>query len=87
MHTASEIQEMKFWRLPMRESHKIADPVRRAKNQTARLINAQLSRLSGITRKASLAFPALKRMHPFERVRVVSSRTVLVGCLLGSFRC
>ncbi|TYZ64692.1 hypothetical protein PybrP1_011044 [[Pythium] brassicae (nom. inval.)] len=71
VHTASEIQEMKFWRLPTRESHKIADPVRRAKNQTARLINAQLSRLSGVTRKASLSFPALKHMHPFEREVVV----------------
>lgn len=69
MHTASEIQEMKFWRLTARESHKIADPVRRAKNQTARLINAQLAKLSAVTRQASLAFPALKRMHPFERVR------------------
>lgn len=68
VYTASEIQEMKFWRMPVRESNKIADPIRRSKNQTARLINAQLSKLSSITRQASLDFPALKRMHPFERV-------------------
>ncbi|GAB9463974.1 hypothetical protein Gpo141_00001417 [Globisporangium polare] len=67
VYTASEIQEMKFWRMPVRESNKIADPIRRSKNQTARLINAQLSKLSSITRQASLDFPALKRMHPFER--------------------
>ncbi|KAF1315996.1 Nucleolar gtp-binding protein 1-like isoform x1, partial [Globisporangium splendens] len=71
VYTASEIQEMKFWRMAVRESNKIADPIRRSKNQTSRLINAQLSKLSGITRQASLDFPALKRMHPFEREVVV----------------
>lgn len=73
VYTASEIQEMKFWRMSVRESNKIADPIRRSKNQAARLINAQLSKLSSITRQASLDFPALKRMHPFERVSSPSS--------------
>uniref|UniRef100_K3WYY6 G domain-containing protein n=1 Tax=Globisporangium ultimum (strain ATCC 200006 / CBS 805.95 / DAOM BR144) TaxID=431595 RepID=K3WYY6_GLOUD len=71
VYTASEIQEMKFWRMTVRESNKIADPIRRSKNQTSRLINTQLSKLSAITRQASLDFPALKRMHPFEREVVV----------------
>ncbi|KAE8908913.1 hypothetical protein PF005_g13148 [Phytophthora fragariae] len=67
VRTASEIQEMKFWRAPVRESHRIVDPVKRAKNHTSRVINMQLSKLSSVTRQASLDFPALKRMHPFER--------------------
>ncbi|CAH0476762.1 unnamed protein product [Peronospora belbahrii] len=67
VRTASEIQEMKFWRAPMRESHRIVDPVKRAKNQTSRLINMQLSKLSSVTRQTSLRFPPLQRMHPFER--------------------
>lgn len=69
VRTASEIQEMKFWRAPVRESHHIVDPIKRAKNHTSRVINMQLSKLSSVTRQASLDFPALKRMHPFERVR------------------
>ncbi|KAL4138948.1 hypothetical protein PRIC2_002448 [Phytophthora ramorum] len=71
VRTASEIQEMKFWRAPVRESNRIVDPVKRAKNHTSRLINMQLSKLSSVTRQASLDFPALKRMHPFEREVVV----------------
>lgn len=71
VHTASEIQGMRFWKHSPRESDKIADPVKRAKNHTSRLINAHLTKLSSITRQASLAFPALKRMHPFEREIVV----------------
>ncbi|TMW66494.1 hypothetical protein Poli38472_004259 [Pythium oligandrum] len=67
VYTASEIQEMRFWRNSPRESNKIVDPVKRAKNHTSRLINAQLNKLSSITRQASLQFPALKKMHPFER--------------------
>ena len=63
---------MKFWRAPVRESHRIVDPVKRAKNHTSRVINMQLSKLSSITRQVSVDFPALKRMHPFERVRVCS---------------
>ncbi|CAI5745853.1 unnamed protein product [Peronospora destructor] len=62
---------MKFWRAPVRESHRIVDPVKRAKNHTSRLINMQLSKLSSITRQVSVDFPALKRMHPFEREVVV----------------
>jgi hypothetical protein len=60
---------MKFWRSTVKESHKIIDPIKRAKNQTSRLINFQLSKLSSITRQASLEFPALRNLHPFERVR------------------
>ncbi|KAL3662456.1 hypothetical protein V7S43_012313 [Phytophthora oleae] len=71
VRTASEIQEMKFWRANVRESNRIVDPAKRAKNQTSRLINMQLGKLSSITRQASLDFPALKRMHPFEREVVV----------------
>ncbi|RLN38459.1 hypothetical protein BBJ28_00012227, partial [Nothophytophthora sp. Chile5] len=71
VRTASEIQEMKFWRASVRESGRIIDPVKNAKNQTSRLINMQLGKLSSITRQASLDFPALKRMHPFEREVVV----------------
>ncbi|KAG7395789.1 Choline/ethanolaminephosphotransferase 1 [Phytophthora boehmeriae] len=71
VRTASEIQEMKFWRAPVRESHRIVDPIKRAKNHTSRLINMQLGKLSAVTRKASLEFPALKNMHPFEREVVV----------------
>ncbi|KAF1788898.1 Vacuolar protein sorting-associated protein 13, C-terminal [Phytophthora cactorum] len=56
--TASEIQEMKFWRAPVRESNRIADPIKRAKNHTSRLINLQLGKLSSVTRQASLDFPA-----------------------------
>ncbi|KAG3109203.1 hypothetical protein PI124_g18247 [Phytophthora idaei] len=69
--TASEIQEMKFWRAPVRESNRIADPIKRAKNHTSRLINLQLGKLSSVTRQTSLDFPALRRMHPFEREVVV----------------
>jgi hypothetical protein len=69
VRTASEIQEMKFWRAPVRESHRIVDPVKGAKNHTSRLINMQLAKLSSVTRQTSLDFPALKRLHPFERVR------------------
>ncbi|KAF4132479.1 50S ribosome-binding GTPase [Phytophthora infestans] len=71
VRTASEIQEMKFWRAPVRESNRITDPIKRAKNHTSRLINMQLGKLSGVTRQASLDFPALRRMHPFEREVVV----------------
>ncbi|DBA04672.1 TPA: hypothetical protein N0F65_012255 [Lagenidium giganteum] len=67
IYTASEIQEMRFWRATARESNKIVDPIKRAKNQTSRLINQQLSKLSSITRQAAMNFPALKRLHPFER--------------------
>uniref|UniRef100_A0AAV1U1G8 Uncharacterized protein n=1 Tax=Peronospora matthiolae TaxID=2874970 RepID=A0AAV1U1G8_9STRA len=67
VHTVSEIQEMKFWRAPVRESHRIVDPVKRAKNHTSRLINVQLAKLSSVTRHVSLNFPALKHMHPFEQ--------------------
>ncbi|RQM11630.1 hypothetical protein DD237_004554 [Peronospora effusa] len=56
VRTASEIQEMKFWRAPVRESHRIVDPVKRAKNHTSRLINMQLSKLSSITRQVSMDF-------------------------------
>lgn len=69
VHTASEIQDMRFWRATVRESNRIADPVKRAKNQTSRLINQQLGKLSSITRQASLQFPALRTLAPFERVR------------------
>ncbi len=69
VYTASEIQEMKFWRLNVKESLKIVDPIKRARNQTSRMINMQLSKLSSITRQASMEFPALKKLHPFERVR------------------
>ncbi|KAG1707198.1 hypothetical protein DVH05_026393 [Phytophthora capsici] len=71
VRTASEIQEMKFWRASVRESNRIVDPIKRAKNHTSRLINMQLGKLSSVTRQASLDFPALKRMHPFEREVVV----------------
>ncbi|KAJ0408742.1 hypothetical protein P43SY_001966 [Pythium insidiosum] len=71
VHTASEIQEMRFWKTTPRESNKIPDPVKRAKNHTSRLINAQLAKLSSITRQASLQFPALRGLHPFEREVVV----------------
>ncbi|KUF77143.1 hypothetical protein AM587_10010531 [Phytophthora nicotianae] len=71
VRTASEIQEMKFWRAPVRESNRIVDPIKRAKNHTSRLINMQLGKLSSITRQASLDFPALRRMHAFEREVVV----------------
>ncbi|KAG7388286.1 Choline/ethanolaminephosphotransferase 1 [Phytophthora pseudosyringae] len=67
VRTASEIQEMKFWRASMLESNRIVDPVKRAKNLTSRLVNMQLGKLSSVTRQVSLDFPALKRMHPFER--------------------
>ncbi|KAI9913741.1 hypothetical protein PsorP6_005113 [Peronosclerospora sorghi] len=66
--TASEIQEMKFWHASVRESDRILDPIKRAKNHTARLINMQLRKLSGVTRQVSLGFPAIKHFHPFERV-------------------
>lgn len=72
VRTASEIQEMKFWRSTVRESNRIVDPIRRAKNQTSRLINLQLTKLSAITRKVSLECPALKQMHPFERVSLLT---------------
>jgi GTP1/Obg family GTP-binding protein len=72
VHTAPEIQEMKFWRASVRESDRIADPVKRARNQTSRLINLQLGKLSAVTRKASLQFPALRQLQPFERVRGTS---------------
>eukprot|EP00644_Phytophthora_capsici_P001111 jgi/Phyca11/10002/fgenesh1_pm.PHYCAscaffold_43_\ len=62
---------MKFWRASVRESNRIVDPIKRAKNHTSRLINMQLGKLSSVTRQASLDFPALKRMHPFEREVVV----------------
>jgi hypothetical protein len=77
VYTASEIQEMRFWRASPRESNKIGDPVKRARNHTSRLINAQLTKLSAITRHASLQFPALKLMQPFERVRDGSSSEIL----------
>ncbi|CAI5733318.1 unnamed protein product [Hyaloperonospora brassicae] len=66
VRTASEIQEMRFWRAPVRESYRIADPVKRAKNHTSRLINGQLAKLSSVTRHVSLEFPALRHLHPFE---------------------
>ncbi|TDH73068.1 uncharacterized protein CCR75_009055 [Bremia lactucae] len=67
VRTASEIQEMKFWRAPVSESNRIADPIKRAKNHTSRCINMLLGKLSEITRQVSLSFPVLNRLHPFER--------------------
>ncbi|RLN72250.1 hypothetical protein BBJ28_00013943, partial [Nothophytophthora sp. Chile5] len=76
IRTASEIQEMKFWRASVSESDRIIDPVKNAKNQTSRLINMQLGKLSSITRQASLDFPALKRMHPLT-LRLMQEVVVL----------
>lgn len=67
VYTASEIQEMRFWRASVQENYKIVDPVKRAKNHTSRLINHQLGKLSSMTRQLSLAFPPLRQLHPFER--------------------
>ena len=59
---------MRFWKASVHEKRHLLDPIKRAKNQVARLINYNLQKLSAVTRKASLAFPALSRMHAFERV-------------------
>ncbi|CCI47363.1 unnamed protein product [Albugo candida] len=62
-----EINQMRFWKASVHEKRHIVDPIKRAKNQVARLINYNLQKLSAATRKTSLAFPALSRMHAFER--------------------
>ncbi|KAL7686492.1 putative GTP binding domain, P-loop containing nucleoside triphosphate hydrolase [Plasmopara halstedii] len=71
VRTAAEILEMKFWRASVSENNRIVDPIKRAKNYTSRCINMQLKNLSDVTRQTSLAFPALRCMHPFEREVVV----------------
>ncbi|EQC32437.1 hypothetical protein SDRG_10176 [Saprolegnia diclina VS20] len=65
VNTAPEILEMRFWRHTIKEKV-MADPIRRTKNQTARLINYQLSKLAGVTSHVAKAFPPLKTLHSFE---------------------
>ncbi|KAF0683398.1 Aste57867_24522 [Aphanomyces stellatus] len=68
--TAPEILEMRFWRHTMKE-RAIADPIRRTKNQTDRLINYHLLKLASITSHVANKFPALRTLHPFEHEVVV----------------
>ncbi|ETV81844.1 hypothetical protein H257_05407 [Aphanomyces astaci] len=68
--TAPEILEMRFWRHTVKEKVMV-DPIRRAKNQTDRLINYQLAKLASITSHVANEFPALRSLHPFEHEVVV----------------
>ncbi|OQR92458.1 hypothetical protein ACHHYP_03684 [Achlya hypogyna] len=70
VNTAPEILEMRFWRHTVKEKV-MADPIRRAKNQTARLINYQLGKLAAVTSHVAKDFPPLKKLHPFEHEVVV----------------
>lgn len=71
VRTALEILEMKFWRASVSECDRIGDPIKRARNHTSRCINMHLGKLSNVTRRVSLNFPALRHMHPFEQEVVV----------------
>ncbi|CAK4076824.1 unnamed protein product, partial [Aphanomyces euteiches] len=68
--TAPEILEMRFWRHQVREKA-MADPIRRTKNQTDRLINYHLLKLASLTSHVANEFPALRTLHPFEHEVVV----------------
>jgi len=48
----------------------MVDPIRRTKNQTARLINYQLSKLASVTSHVAKEFPPLRSLHPFEHVNI-----------------
>ncbi|OQR90828.1 hypothetical protein THRCLA_09193, partial [Thraustotheca clavata] len=56
---------MRFWRHNIKEKQ-MADPIRRTKNRTARLINYQLSKLAAVTSHIAREFSPLKTLHPFE---------------------